>query len=492
MLRQIALCAVLLSTVLWTGCGKKDINMAGPVNRKTGVKYKELAGDKHFTKSRLNYKGQPTGPGLVFIEGGTFHMGGGEKDIAYMMDNRERQVTVASFYIDETEVSNIDWWTFLVAIGYKAPDASGGGGGAPVGGSGGQQGGGSFEKGKASIKGNPEDYIPDTTVWRRDLAYNEPYVENYFQHPAFYEYPVVGINWYQANDYCRWRTGVVNGKIEEGYSKKPDEAIMLPRYRLPTEAEWEYAARGLLEQELYPWEGKSLRYTKKGKTQGDFRANFKRGRGDYAGRSNKGGSRLAKGLNDAYMITAPVRAFAPNDFGLYNMAGNVAEWTLDTYRVLAFEDVDDLNPYRRRGKIGPGSDSGYETTTTVDLVGGGGGFDQTQPDGGATDAGGTRGGYGDQSGAYDDKTSLALNKYAKKPAYPDTVRFDYFQPDPLNKDGSPVFPEAPDDRIKVYRGGSWADLAYYLTCGSRRFLHADSAKSTIGFRCAMTRLGKPY
>ena len=144
-------------------------------------------------------------------------------------------------------------------------------------------------------------------------------------------YPVVGIDWHQAQEYCKWRTKVVNSKLIE----EDEAAILYPTYRLPTEAEWEYAARGLLESEVYAWEGKSLRNSK-----GQFMANFKRGRGDYAGW--RGGD--GKHMSDGYMITAPIKEYAPNDFGLYNMAGNVAEWTLDVYRVLAFEDNEDLNP----------------------------------------------------------------------------------------------------------------------------------------------------
>jgi gliding motility-associated lipoprotein GldJ len=243
-------------------------------------------------------------------------------------------------------------------------------------------------------------------------------------------YPVVGISWYQAHEFCKWRTYVVNSKMKED----DPEAITYPKYRLPTEAEWEYAARGLLEQQLYPWEGKSLR-----NLDGRFRANFKRGRGDFAGRSDKGGSELTGGLNDAYMITAPVRAeFQPNDFGLYHMAGNVAEWTEDTYRVLAYEDVQDLNPFRRRGQTQDPwkEDSQYPTNESGDL-------------------------------------SLLYN------------------PGTDNDPGAGSGNAEQHNRVKVYRGGSWNDVAYYLSCGSRRYLNADSSLATVGFRCAMTRVGSP-
>ena len=378
---------------LLVSCGKEDIHTPGKRSESTGLRYNEEGGFEVKI-----YKGMEPAPGLVFIEGGTFIMGGTEQNIEVYnsgWDNKQRQVTVASFFMDQTERKNIDWKEFLFYI----------------------------------LRDSSEELykklLPDTTVWYRELAYNDPYVQYYFQHEAFHEYPVVGVSWHQVNDFCRWRTQVINAKLLE----EDPEAILYPAYRLPTEAEWEYAARGLLEQELYPWQGKSLR-----DSEGKFRANFKRGRGDYAGRSNKGGSSdMVEGLNDAYMIPAPVKAFMPNDFGLYNMAGNVAEWTLDTYRVLAFEDVDDFNPYRRKGRV----THPFDDQITSDFT-------------------------------YDKERSLLYNPDPNAP-----VTNDEF------------------DNVKVYRGGSWADVAYGITCGTRRFLNADSSKATIGFRCAMIKVGDP-
>ncbi|MCS7074111.1 MAG: SUMF1/EgtB/PvdO family nonheme iron enzyme, partial [Bacteroidia bacterium] len=260
---------------------------------------------------------------------------------------------------------------------------------------------------------------------------------------GFNTYPVVGVNWHQANEYCKWRSAKVNQKVLE---KNPDASpsTLWPNYRLPTEAEWEYAARGLLEQENYPWEGKSLRDAK-----GRLRANFKLGRGDYAGRSDKGGSKLITGLNDAYMICAPVKAFYPNDFGLYNMAGNVAEWTLDTYRQLSYEDVEDLNPHRRRGK----------TERVVDQV---------------------------QDDIKYDKLFSILHHV--ETTVPDRMKNN----GPYVSFATSAGADSEFDNVKVYRGGSWQDVAYYLTPGSRRFYNADSSSCTIGFRCAMIRVGSPF
>jgi gliding motility-associated lipoprotein GldJ len=393
--------AALVAVVL-SGCSGGGYDRVGSSSRVTGESY----GDEYGYQPR-EYNELPAAPGMVFIEGGTFHMGGSEKDIAYDMDNRERQVTVASYYIDEMEIANVDWKEFLHFMLQDSGDAK------------------------------YEAMMPDTLCWFRELAYNDPYVLYYFQHEAFDMYPVVGVDWYQCQEFAVWRTGIVNGKLLE----RDPEANTFPRYRLPTEAEWEYAARGLLEQELYPWEGKSLR-----NTEGRFRANFKRGRGDYAGRSNQAGSNLIEGLNDAFMIPAPVSGpFAPNDFGLMHMAGNVAEWTEDTYRVLAYEDVDDLNPYRRRGGVQDwwNEDIDYRDRNLSLLY-------NPTPNGYL---------YGGDLGAAGQMYGVEIGAH---------------------------------DRVKVYRGGSWQDIAYYLSCGTRRFYNADSSSSTIGFRCAMTKLGLPY
>lgn len=363
---------------------KNKINQVGKFNDKTGIKYSE------DTFQPKKFKENKPGPGLVLIPGGTFMMGGGEKDIEHSLNNRTRQVTVQSFYMDETEVSNVDWHFFMED--YLKSDGG---------------------------KARERDLTPDTTVWLRDLAYNDPIAETYFSHPAFYTYPVVGVNWHQANEYCKWRTEAVNNSIQE----EDEEAVLYPSYRLPSEAEWEYAARGLLESEVYAWEGKSLRNRK-----GQFQANFKRGRGDYAGWAGGDG----RHMTDKYMIPAPVREFWPNDFGLYNMSGNVAEWCQDNYRVLAYEDVDDFNPYRRKGRT------------------------EIKPDQWLDD---------DQ---YTPANSLLFN------------------PDPYSPADNGEF-----DNVKVYRGGSWADVAYYLSPGVRRFFNADSSTNTIGFRCAMIRVGSP-
>ncbi|MDX2360124.1 MAG: SUMF1/EgtB/PvdO family nonheme iron enzyme [Crocinitomicaceae bacterium] len=319
---------------------------------------------------RVPFLDQETGPGLLFIEGGTFTMGRTEQDVMFDWNNRAAKVTVSSFYMDQTEVTNFFWMEYLYWVS------------------------------RAYNETYPMVYrnaLPDTLVWRSKLGFNEKYVDYYLRHPAYRDYPVVGVSWLQANDFCKWRTDRVNeyiliregvfafnvdqrdentfntdsyyaGQYEEGLVKniqdldpshingkklgerqvRMEDGILLPRYRLPTEAEWEFAATGLIgnlsggtenitDRRLYPWNGHWVRQDEAQFT-GQIRANFVRGRGDYMG--------VAGALNDGADITAPVESFWPNDYGLYHMAGNVSEWVLDVYRPLSSEDFDEFRPFR--------------------------------------------------------------------------------------------------------------------------------------------------
>jgi gliding motility-associated lipoprotein GldK len=162
---------------------------------------------------------------------------------------------------------------------------------------------------------------PDTTVWLADFSYaqNEPMVTGYFSHPSYNEYPVVGVTWRQAQAFNAWRT-----KLFNDVAAKTRQQPRLD-YRLPSEAEWEYAARGGRIGMQYPWGGPSAR-----NARGCLMANFKPGRGNY--------------IDDGVAYTAPVYSYLPNDFGLYNMAGNVAEWTQSSYDESANAFVHDMNP----------------------------------------------------------------------------------------------------------------------------------------------------
>jgi formylglycine-generating enzyme required for sulfatase activity len=162
---------------------------------------------------------------------------------------------------------------------------------------------------------------PDTLCWITDFtySYNEPLTLQYFWHPGFNEYPVVGVTWTQAKAFCNWRS-----KYQSDYRTAHDK-IPFQNYRLPTEIEWEYAARGKTKFSKYPWGGY---YARKG--NGDFQANFKPFRGDY--------------LKDGGITVMKVRSYLMNDFCLYDMAGNVAEWTSNSYNESAYAIINELNP----------------------------------------------------------------------------------------------------------------------------------------------------
>jgi len=185
---------------------------------------------------------------------------------------------------------------------------------------------------KQFLKEEIVNVYPDTTVWVKDFnySYNDPMLQNYFQHDAYGNYPVVGVNWYQANAFCNWRTKYKN---DHRGKRTPNR---VPNFRLPTEAEWEYAARGGLQFAKYPW---GLPYTVS--DRGCFLANFKPVRGDYA--------------VDGALYTMEANSFNPNDYGLYNMAGNVSEWTNSAYKVSSYYMGSTMNPnvvdYENKRKI---------------------------------------------------------------------------------------------------------------------------------------------
>jgi formylglycine-generating enzyme len=295
-------------------------------------------------------------PQLKEVEGGTRILGGGYQyavkdyymvlmgdDTAYAKinegqtvigeipdgNNPDRQVTVASFFLAETEVSNVQYRDFLVDSLLTTLEKT------------------QFRKDlKVALKGDAHaqfavwhpviekagkaGLLPDSSCWATDFrySYNQPLVKNYFCHKAFDQYPVVGVSWNQAKAYCQWLTTEVNAS-RAAKGKEP-----LPAYRLPTEAEWEYAAMGrgtgnakTLYGMYVPWTNENNRIDRRG----EYTANIKTDHGNYIG--------------DSYEYTCPVTGFKANSFGLYNMAGNVAEWCEDVFRFNATErpDVTRLN-----------------------------------------------------------------------------------------------------------------------------------------------------
>ena len=539
-LRMLAATAVLLAV---SSCSKS--NDYKSTSRGTGW---SITGKDGGFKANTDYQEQETGPGLVFIEGGTFTMGKVQDDVMHDWNNSPNQQHVQSFYLDETEVTNVMYLEYLDWIKQVFPPED--------------------EIYRNIYKGA----LPDTLVWRNRLGFNENMTENYLRHPAYANYPVVGVNWLQAVEFADWRSNRVNelildqkgftsrgarneatasstfdtetylnaptltyggsdslargGKASESRMKRNDstnifvqrkDGILLPKYRLPTEAEWEYAASGLSElrsyntyrgRKKYPWDGSYTRSASR-RTRGDHLANFKQADGDYGG--------IAGWSDDNADITAEVKSYEPNDFGLYDMAGNVAEWVADVYRPIVDDEFNDFNYYRgnvyTKNAIG---EDGTVKIVTVDSI-----IYDTLANGSIV----PRNLPGEiLQVPVDDEETYLRTQFSKSDNrnYRDGDRrstryfeesFDDEEEEPsegrsmynspkhaisvdsasgqFNRqyDESSQRTTLINDEVRVYKGGSWRDRAYWLDPAQRRFLPQGMATDDIGFRCAMSRVG---
>ena len=534
--------ALSLSTI---SCKKSSSSKNS--SRATGWKINAREGGFQYN---TQFKEQETAPGLVFIEGGTFTMGRVQDDPMHDWNNTPNQQHVQSFYMDETEVTNIMYLEYLDWIARIYP------------------------RNDPNFKAIYDGAVPDTLVWRNRLGYSEMMVENYLRHPAYAEYPVVGVSWIQAVEFAQWRTDRVNelglqkaGYLTRGteyeatadanfstdtyitaptltyggndsiinpssgrgrraqvtkngdtinvYASRETGAIQL-KYRLPSEAEWEYAALGMSElrsynvyrgRKKYPWDGQ---YTRSGKRTriGDQLANFKQGKGDYGG--------IAGWSDDGADITQVVKYYEPNDYGLYDMAGNVAEWVADVYRLIVDDEFNDFNYFRGNvyTKKSINNDGTVKIVTIDDVVyytlSNGkivarylpGEIVQVAVDENETylrsnfdtsdhinfrDGDKKSSRYFEDFNDDEDGEISYTSKMYNAPLHnleKDSTGKMIKEYDKTNTRTSLI-----SDAVRVYKGGSWKDRNYWLDPAQRRYYPEDMATDYIGFRCSMSRVG---
>ena len=501
----------------------------------------------------VKYKGQEAPPGMVLVEGGTFTMGHVQDDVLFDWNTPPNQQQVRSFYMDETEVTNSEYVFYLDWMERVFPPTDM-----------------NYEHIYASA-------VPDSLVWRDVLGFNEMLTENYLRHPGYAEYPVVGVSWVQANQYCKWRTDRVNEKIlmdkgilkplfqldslevrgennfnTDAYLERPfnlfdgdssiykrglpeikarkkgqnnrgdrgefrgrhvkvSDGILSAKFRLPTETEWEYAAKAVVEdreynnirgRKKYAWSGKYTRNKSK-RYKGDQLANFKQGKGDYSG--------VAGWSNDGADITIEVKSYEPNAFGLYDMSGNVAEWVQDVYRPIVDNDANDFNYFRGNiftkklinadGEvvIADGNVIEYDTLDNGRIMA------KTLPGSVKYTPVTKRDAFMrrnyDKSYNVDalDGELASTKHYNKDEEELDVMPRMYNHPENPREIGESGFIIQQYDTenrttlisntARVIKGGSWRDREYWLDPSHRRFLPEYMATNYIGFRCAADRIG---
>lgn len=520
----LQLIAVMAASIGLTSCGNSNASSSSA----TGWKINDKKGGFQYNTS---YDGTEVPYGMVAVEGGTYTMGRVQDDVMGEWNNGATQQYVQSFYMDETEVTNLMYTEYLNWTKAVYPQT------------------------EARYRHVYSSALPDTLVWRNQLGFTETLTNTYLRHPAYANYPVVGVSWVQANDFSKWRTDRVNelnleraGYIQKdaktnkvygdqsfstqtylsaptkayagndsivykgvknkaksgdtGVYAKMEYGIFSAEYRLPTEAEWEYAAsvrksdrvyNNAQGRNKYPWGSDEVR-TNSRRSKGDYLANFKQSRGDYGG--------IAGWSTDAGEITTAVKSFPANDWGLYDMAGNVAEWVADVYRPAVASEINDLNYFRgnvyNKSVIGPdGTVQVVSTNIEYDTLPNGklrpkalpGEVQKTGV--GTEDTFNRRNFQSDNSIAYNDGDNFERASVGNKKMYnsPDNnATYD--------ADGNLTFTldDAPrtsliNNNSRVIKGGSWKDRAYWLDPATRRFIDQYTASDFVGFRNAMTKVG---
>jgi len=522
-------------------CNKSQYSSNKNISSATGWAINSKSGGFQYN---TNFRGQEAPPNMVLIEGGTYTKGRVQDDPMRDWNNTPNQQHVQSFYMDVTEVTNMMYLEYLDWLKRNFPPEN------------------------PNFRDIYTNALPDTLVWRNKLGYSEDMVNNYLRHPAYGDYPVVGVSWIQAYEYAEWRsdryqelileregfivrnakndsvnsastfnidTYVINPNATYGgnqeilrgkRSRTPDSlspssasresGYISPKFRLPTESEWEYAALGLGEvrdfnllqgRKKYPWQGQYTR-TGKRKTLGDQLANFKVSDGDYGG--------ITGWSDDGADITNQVASYEANAFGLYDMAGNVAEWVADIYRPIVDDEFNDFNYYRgndyKKFAIGEDGKAKVATEPKYKTLSNGkkiavvlpGELEKTNLE----DSDVRYRTQFDRSynlnfrdGDYSSSRNYSASerRYSRADNENGDTRLMYKSPS--YKDANPnndVFDYDPDetkttlinDQTRVYKGGSWKDRAYWLDPAQRRFYPEDQATDFIGFRCAMSNVGQ--
>ena len=495
------------------------------------------------------FQGQKVPDGMVAVEGGSFTMGQVQDDVMFDWNTTPQQMHVRSFYLDEAEVTNSEYLLFLEVTKDVFPPE------------------------EEKYKNIYTSLLPDTLVWRNSLGNTELLSESYLRHPAYSDYPVVGVSWIQAVQYCKWRTSAVNLKklIDKGvlsnvlendtirnffdtdlYLENPyklfdgdstvykrglpdykarkkgaprpakgsftgrqvtsQDGILSQKFRLPTEVEWEYAAKAtsgnreynnIRGRKKYAWDGKFTRDKSK-RYKGDQLANFKQRKGSYSG--------LAGWSEDGSDIPIKVKSYPPNAFGLYDMSGNVAEWVADIYRPIIDTEANDFNYFRGNiftkklidsngdvvvigetgqpsikydtlpnGKIIPIEFPGEIKYVPVTK-------DDTFMRRNYNTANNLDKNDGDKfsNRLYDLEDEQRTNKsrmYNSPTIRKDEETGKVNQYD-INKRSTLI-----SNKTRVHKGGSWQDREYWLDPAQRRYLPEYMSTNYIGFRCATDLLG---
>lgn len=533
---------VLIATILLASCNKNYSDSS----KLTGLEFNNPRFGS-FIKGK-SFEGQAPPSGMVAVEGGSFTMGQVQDDVMFDWNTTPKKIHVRSFFMDETEVTNSEYFLYMQYIKDIFPTT------------------------EEKYKHIYSSVLPDTLVWRKSLGNTDNLTDTYLKHPAYSEYPVVGVSWIQATKYCKWRTDAVNLKklIDKGHIKNVfeidsisnffdtevfladhsklfngdttiykkgvrtreiikkgtnsfqgrkitrNDGILGPNFRLPTESEWEFAAKSTIEnreyniirgRKKYAWTGKYTRDTKK-RFRGNQLANFKQGKGNYSG--------LAGWSSDGSDIPIKVKSYPPNAFGLYDMSGNVAEWVADVYRPVIDNDANDFNYFRGNVFTKKWIDENGRVVIVGDSIAGAVEYD-TLPNGkiipkqlpgsikyipitrddatlrrNFSHADNTNIGDGDLSSSRffeDDEGQFASRPSMYNSPKRPTKKIDEVSGDERFVNDSKRRTTLISDRTRVYKGGSWADREYWLDPAQRRYLPEYMATSYIGFRCVSDNLG---